>query len=1092
MNGVRVSNIPIQLSEKLLRTYFSDPSHGGGEIKRIYYPLINNDAVIIFNREITAVTAVTKKHEDRSHTFCLTPLPHEVFSSVDVHLEPGLSTFVLTTDDYIKTLQDWGLRVGTGVKGHEIVTLSGSWYKIEWAWNYLSQIMEKQHAIHHRLQEQISQDDSDISELSDRDGSPQEGNLTNGAARASELRASVSTSQTKRKEAQQNERLNRGDRRDRDERQHRDEGEVSSQRRERTVRGAPHGRGYETDPGRYRQSDDESDLDMRSDHRRSSRNSDLAQLHGTALIKEIDERKNAGFSMTSSVDEEMLQRSLSRNSRARDADTTFNHFTSLQSTAGGLREPTRESDHQRENSLEQGHGDSLLARAESGRSSIHDSQETYRVSPESDENLHRSHQRTASVHRSHDEGEDADISDAETLQDRHSVASGHSETPRNSMRDSRLAQPSTSTAAVDQRYTYSSNTRRAGSRYGASAPYAEEDEVPDGYRSQSYKIGDLNIKVYLADITKATAEAIVNAANPELKNWSGVARSISKAAGEMMERECIEYITNHGRLETCSVMHTSSGGQLKQFNYILHTVGPIYIGDNYKADCFFQLTKTFLNCLIYADKKLFLKSLALPFISTGLFSIPLEDCVGAFIDAVLIFLTKTKPNSLKEVHLVNNDINIVSMASTLLQSILDSSEIDKMTAEAVSKFELKDSKGDIFNRGLTATGAAGARPKDGSSLRRCNSMDMLHNQPSDTYSGTSMTKSYDTSSDRKNVIGAAGISASTSSRQRSSSLSRRSPDKTFTRPDSPKMTSSLELAKSSRTSDPKTAQRSSTTRTYPVNDSTGATASNISQSLRKTISSASKSSRSSISPLKAMPLSTSTDSRKSKVSAASSTMNDRHLRSFDHSSHSRFSNEYQSLPANINRRTGSSNTCGICLDEMTNPKTLPKCGHKYCNDCIRHAFVNKPVCPECGMIYGVIMGNQPKGGKMIHKIIVSHKLEGFKDADGVLEITYSFHDGIQDESHPNPGRPYEGIRRRAYLPNNKDGQDVLQLLYKAFDARLIFTIGDSCTTGKSGVITWNDIHHKTSMTGGSTNHGYPDPTYLHRVKEELASKGITK
>ncbi|KAK6185919.1 hypothetical protein SNE40_008053 [Patella caerulea] len=1083
MNGVRVSNIPIQLSEKLLRTYFSDPSHGGGEIKRIYYPLINNDAVIIFNREITAVTAVTKKHEDRSHTFCLTPLPHEVFSSVDVHLEPGLSTFVLTTDDYIKTLQDWGLRVTTGMKGREIITLSGSWYKIEWAWNYLSQIMEKQHAIHHRLQEQISQEDSDISELSDRDGSPQEGHLTNGAARASELRASVSTSQAKRKEVQQNERLNRGDRRDRDERQRRDDGEVSNQRR--NVREAPHGRGYETDPGRYRQSDDESDLDMRSDHRRSSRNSGLAQLHGTALIKENREI-DAGLSMTSSVGEEMLQRSLSRNSRARDADTTFNHFTSLQSTSG--REPTRESDHQRENSLEQGHGDSLLARAESGsgRSSIHEGQETYRVLPESDE-------RTASVHRSHDEGEDADISDPETLQDHHSVASGHSETPRNSMIDNRLAQPSTSTGAVDQLYSYSSSMRRVGSRYGASAPYAEEDEVPDGYRSQSYKIGDLNIKVYLADITKATAEAIVNAANSELKNWSGVARSIAKAAGEMMERECIDYISKHGRLETSAVMHTSSGGQLKQFNYILHTVGPIYIGDNYKADCFFQLTKTFLNCLIYADKKLFLKSLALPFISTGLFSTPLEDCVGAFIDAVLIFLSKSKPNSLKEVHLVNNDINVVSMASTLLQSILDSSEIDQMTAEAVSKFELKDSKGDIFNRGLTATGAAGARPKDGSSLRRCNSMDMLHNQPSDTYSATSMTKSYDTSSDRKSVIGAAGISASTSCRQRSSSLSRRSPDKTFNRPDSPKMTSSLELAKSSRTSDPRTSQRSSTTRTYPVNDSTVAKASSISQSLKKNMSSASKSTRGSVSPLKAIaPVSTSSDSRKSKGSAASSTVTERLLRSFDHSSHSRFSDEYQSLPANINRRTGSNSTCGICLDEMTNPKTLTKCGHKYCTDCIRHAFINKPVCPECGMIYGVLMGNQPKGGKMIHKIIVSHKLEGFRDADGVLEITYSFHDGIQDESHPNPGRPYEGIRRRAYLPNNKDGQDILQLLYKAFDARLIFTIGDSCTTGKSGVITWNDIHHKTSMTGGPTNHGYPDPTYLNRVKEELACKGITK
>jgi deltex-like protein len=37
---------------------------------------------------------------------------------------------------------------------------------------------------------------------------------------------------------------------------------------------------------------------------------------------------------------------------------------------------------------------------------------------------------------------------------------------------------------------------------------------------------------------------------------------------------------------------------------------------------------------------------------------------------------------------------------------------------------------------------------------------------------------------------------------------------------------------------------------------------------------------------------------------------------------------------------------------------------------------------------------------------------------------------------------------------------------------------------------WNGIHHKTNTGGGSSNFGYPDPTYLERVKEELASKGL--
>ncbi|KAJ7374766.1 E3 ubiquitin-protein ligase dtx3l [Desmophyllum pertusum] len=78
----------------------------------------------------------------------------------------------------------------------------------------------------------------------------------------------------------------------------------------------------------------------------------------------------------------------------------------------------------------------------------------------------------------------------------------------------------------------------------------------------------------------------------------------------------------------------------------------------------------------------------------------------------------------------------------------------------------------------------------------------------------------------------------------------------------------------------------------------------------------------------------------------------------------------------------------------------------------------------------------------------------------------------------------------AYLPNTQEGREVLQLLRRAFDARLLFTVGTSNTTGRSNQITWNDVHHKTNLSGGPYRFGYPDPDYLRRVKEELAAKGI--
>ena len=104
---------------------------------------------------------------------------------------------------------------------------------------------------------------------------------------------------------------------------------------------------------------------------------------------------------------------------------------------------------------------------------------------------------------------------------------------------------------------------------------------------------------------------------------------------------------------------------------------------------------------------------------------------------------------------------------------------------------------------------------------------------------------------------------------------------------------------------------------------------------------------------------------------------------------------------------------------------------------------------------------------------VSHQsrtIPGYESCGGNILITYKFEGGVQGENHPNPGKRYSGTIRHGYLPDNREGQKVLKLLRKAFDQKLTFAIGRSATTGQSNVITWNDIHHKTSMTGGPTKY----------------------
>ncbi len=170
---------------------------------------------------------------------------------------------------------------------------------------------------------------------------------------------------------------------------------------------------------------------------------------------------------------------------------------------------------------------------------------------------------------------------------------------------------------------------------------------------------------------------------------------------------------------------------------------------------------------------------------------------------------------------------------------------------------------------------------------------------------------------------------------------------------------------------------------------------------------------------------------------------------------------------------------------------MDKCGHSFCTKCIDWAFKTKKQCPICSTVYGPLTGNQPPG-KML-EAFRSKPLPGFKSC-GTIVISYKFSSGIQGPGHPNPGKPYTGTNRTAYLPDNEEGKKVLKLLKKAFQQKLTFTIGRSTTTGREpkllkkvqqrltsaigrstttgrdDCVTWNDIHHKTSEYGGSTRY----------------------
>ena len=91
--------------------------------------------------------------------------------------------------------------------------------------------------------------------------------------------------------------------------------------------------------------------------------------------------------------------------------------------------------------------------------------------------------------------------------------------------------------------------------------------------------------------------------------------------------------------------------------------------------------------------------------------------------------------------------------------------------------------------------------------------------------------------------------------------------------------------------------------------------------------------------------------------------------------------------------------CPICLEDFSAskpPKDLDKCKHKFCSECWDEAMKHKPACPICGVLYGMMKGNQPPGRMDVSK---SHYggLPGYERC-GIITINYSFSSGKQGVS----------------------------------------------------------------------------------------------
>ncbi len=139
------------------------------------------------------------------------------------------------------------------------------------------------------------------------------------------------------------------------------------------------------------------------------------------------------------------------------------------------------------------------------------------------------------------------------------------------------------------------------------------------------KIDGLTIETVQGNIASdEELEAVVNAANAQLRTGGGVAGAIHDAAGPNLARECRELAP----IEPGEAVITSAHDLPNE--YVIHTLGPVYGQDKPEDELLARCYRNSLRRAIEHD----VQSIGFPAISTGAFGYPSDEAVTVALTTV--------------------------------------------------------------------------------------------------------------------------------------------------------------------------------------------------------------------------------------------------------------------------------------------------------------------------------------------------------------------------------------------------------------------------------------------------------------------------
>lgn len=144
------------------------------------------------------------------------------------------------------------------------------------------------------------------------------------------------------------------------------------------------------------------------------------------------------------------------------------------------------------------------------------------------------------------------------------------------------------------------------------------------------------LELVQGDITKQEVDAIVNAANSSLAGGSGVDGAIHHAGGPSILKE-----TKRRYPDGCPTGSAviSTAGDLPA-KYVIHAVGPVWRGGQHgEAELLAGAFRRSLELAVEHD----CHSVALPALSTGVYSYPIDQAAEVTLRTVIDFLAKKTP-----------------------------------------------------------------------------------------------------------------------------------------------------------------------------------------------------------------------------------------------------------------------------------------------------------------------------------------------------------------------------------------------------------------------------------------------------------------